>query len=212
MIHVMALRDDQTALTRRRIIDAVAGMLLDENPAALSVPAVAERAGVSVRTVYRHFADKAALVRSVAEVDDPARTLPLPAPDGSDLCAYLRRAWSDEVQLPHLRAQLRTPAGQQVRAERRRSQRPFVDLVLDAWSIELDDHSARRLIDLLQLLTGNAALVELTEVLGESIDEAAATATWAVEALLVHARRTTQVPGADDTYPLDPSRHEGGSP
>lgn len=206
----MTLRDEQIALTRRRIVDAVAAMLVDEDPAALSVPAVAGRAGVSVRTVYRHFADKAALVRSVAEVDDPARVLPLPAPDGSDLCVYLRQAWSDEVQRPHLRAQLQTPAGQQVRAERRRSQRPFIDLVLDAWAIELDDDSARRLVDLLQLLTGSAALVELTEVLDESVDEAAATAVWAVEALLVHARRTGWVPGVDDQYPLDPSAHEGG--
>lgn len=198
------------ALTRQRIVDAVAAMLVDGDPAALSVPAVAAQAGVSVRTVYRHFADKAALVRSVAEVDDPARVLPLPAPDGSDLCVYLRRAWSDEVQRPHLRAQLQTPAGQQVRAERRRSQRPFVDLVLDAWSIELDGDSTRRLVDLLQLLTGSAAMVELTEVLGESVDEAASTATWAVEALLVHARRTGGVPGAHDTYPLDPSPSEGG--
>lgn len=209
MIHVVTLRDDQTTLTRRRIVDAVASMLVDEDPAALSVPAVARRAGVSIRTVYRHFPDKAALVRSVAEVDDPARVLPLPAPDGSDLCAYLRQAWSDEVQRPHLRAQLQTPAGQRVRAERRRSQRPFVDLVLDAWSIELDGDSTRRLVDLLQLLTGSAALVELTEVLGESVDEAAATATWAVEALLVHARRTGRVPGADEDYPLDPGSHEG---
>jgi AcrR family transcriptional regulator len=209
MIHVMSLREDQVALTRRRIVDAVAEMLVEEDPAALSVPAVASRAGVSVRTVYRHFEDKAALVQAVAEIDDPARVLPLPAPNGSDLCSYLRRAWSDDVQLPHLRAQLQTPAGQQVRAERRRSQRPFIDLVLAAWSVEMDDDSARRLIDLLQLLTGNAALVELTEVLGEAIDEAAATATWAVEALLVHARRTGRVPGGGDSYPLDPSSQEG---
>lgn len=209
MIHVMSLRDDQIALTRRRIVDAVARLLVEADPSALSIPVVAKRAGVSVRTVYRHFEDKAALVRSVAEVDDPATRLPLPAADGSDLCAYLRVAWSDEIQLPHLRAQLRTVAGQRVRAERRRSQRPYLDIVLDAWSIELDDDSRRRLIDLVQLMTGSAALVELTEVLGESSDEAAATATWAVEALMLHARRAGGIPGAADEYPLDPRADEG---
>lgn len=209
MIRVMSLRDDQIALTRRRIVDAVAQLLVEADPSALSIPVVAKRAGVSVRTVYRHFEDKAALVRSVAEVDDPATRLPLPAADGSDLCAYLRVAWSDEIQLPHLRAQLRTVAGQRVRAERRRSQRPYLDIVLDAWSIELDDDSRRRLIDLVQLMTGSAALVELTEVLGESSDEAAATATWAVEALMLHARRAGGIPGAADEYPLDPRADEG---
>lgn len=202
----MSLREAQLAVTRQRIVDAVAELLVEGDPAALSIPVVARRAGVSVRTVYRHFEDKAALVRSVAEVDDPALQLPLPDPDGSDLCVYLRRVWSDEIQAPHLRAQLRTAAGQEVRAARRRSQRPFVDLVLAAWSIELDPDSRRRLIDLLQLMTGGAALVELTEVLGESTDEAAATATWAVEALLLHARRSERIPGGDDDHPLDPGR------
>jgi AcrR family transcriptional regulator len=209
MIHVMNLRAEQLTATRDRIVDAVAALLVDEDPAALSVPHVARRAGVSVRTVYRHFPDKAALLRSVAEVDDPARTLPLPAVDGSDLCTYLRTAWSDDVQRPHLRAQLRTTEGQQVRATRRRAQRPFVDAVLEAWSIDVDDASRRRLIDLLQLLTGSAALVELTEVLGESTDEAAATATWAAEAVLLHARRTGRLPGADDDHRLDPTGRHG---
>ena len=200
----MSLREEQVALTRRRIIDAVAELLLEADPSALSVPVVAERAGVSIRTVYRHFEDKAALVESVAEIDDPALSLPLPALDGSDLCSYLRRAWSDEVQRPHLRAQLKTDAGQQVRAQRRKSQRPLLDAVMAAWSVRLPDESQRRLIDLVQLMTGSAALVELTEVLGESTDEAAASATWAVEALLLHARRTGGIPGPRDEYPLDP--------
>ncbi len=208
----MSLRDEQVALTRRRIVHAVAELLVEGDSSALSMPVVAERAGVSLRTVYRHFDDTAALVRSVAEVDDPATRLPLPAPDGSDLCAYLRVAWSEEIQLPHLRAQLRTVAGQQVRAQRRKSQRPYLDLVLDAWSVGLDAESKKRLIDLVQLMTGSAALVELTEVLGESTEEAAATATWAVEALMLHARRTGSIPGADDEYPLDPGTEYGGEP
>lgn len=204
MIHVMSLREEHVALTRRRIVDAVAELLAAADPVALSVPEVAKHAGVSIRTVYRHFEDKAALIRSVAEVDDPAIRLPLPSPDGSDLCAYLRLAWSDDVQRPHLRAQLTTSAGQQVRAERRRSQRPYLGAVFEAWSVEMDDASKQRLVDLVQLMTGSAALVELTDVLGESIEEAAAAATWAVEALMLHARRTGFVPGADDEYPLDP--------
>ena len=212
IVRVVSLREEQVALTRRRIVHAVAELLVEGDSSALSMPAVARRAGVSLRTVYRHFGDTGALVRAVAEVDDPATRLPLPAPDGSDLCAYLRVAWSDEIQLPHLRAQLRTVAGQQVRAERRRSQRPYIDLVLDAWSVDLDPDSVRRLVDLIQLMTGSAALVELTEVLGESTAEAAATATWAVEALMFHARRTGTIPGAGDEYALDPGIDQGGGP
>lgn len=206
MIRAMNLRDEQRDTTRRRIVDAVARLLADAHPAALSVPQVASTAGVSVRTVYRYFPNKEQLVRSVADLDDPVRTVGVPRADGRDLPAYLRRAWSDEVQRPRLRAQLRTADGQRVRSARRASQRAFAERAVEVWDIDLDAGSRRRLVDVLLLLTGAAALVELTDVLGETTDEAAASAAWAAEAVLVHARRTGRVPGADDAYELDPSR------
>ncbi len=205
MIHAMSLRDERRDDTRRRIVDAVAALLVDESPAALSVPEVARRSGVSVRTIYRYFPDKERLVRSVAELGDPATVVGLPDPSGRDLADYLRRAWDDNIQRPHLRAQLRTTEGQEVRAARRRAQRPFIDQVLDAWDLDLDPTSARRLVDVLQLLTGAATLVELTDVLGESTDEAASVAAWTVQAVLEHARRTRALPGPDDDFEITPS-------
>lgn len=58
------LREAQAESTRRRILDALAEVMAD-GVEALSVPAVAERAGVSVGTVYRHFGDKAGLIRAL---------------------------------------------------------------------------------------------------------------------------------------------------
>ncbi len=58
------LRDDQAAATRDRILDAVVEVLA-EGVDTLSVPAVAERAGVSVGTIYRHFGDKAGLLKAL---------------------------------------------------------------------------------------------------------------------------------------------------
>ena len=58
------LREAQTEETRRRILDALASVMA-EGVETLSVPAVAERAGVSVGTIYRHFGDKAGLVRGL---------------------------------------------------------------------------------------------------------------------------------------------------
>src|SRR6056297_3178985 len=56
-----ALRDAQVEATRTRILDAVVEVLA-EGVETLSIPAVADRADVSVGIVYRHFRDKEALL------------------------------------------------------------------------------------------------------------------------------------------------------
>ena len=62
-----ALRAEQTNLTRRRIIEAVAQVAANAHPTAFSVPAVAAAAGVSVRTVYRYFPTKEDLLDGLSE-------------------------------------------------------------------------------------------------------------------------------------------------
>lgn len=51
----------QRARTRERIIEATAELHEEVGPAATTISAVAERAGVQRLTVYRHFPDEAAL-------------------------------------------------------------------------------------------------------------------------------------------------------
>jgi len=48
--------------TRRRILDAVVELHEEVGPAATTITAIAERAGVQRLTVYRHFPDERALV------------------------------------------------------------------------------------------------------------------------------------------------------
>lgn len=48
---------------RRRILDAVVGLHEEVGPAATTVSAIAERAGVQRLTVYRHFPDERALIQ-----------------------------------------------------------------------------------------------------------------------------------------------------
>ena len=73
-------RREHAELTRRKIIDALVDLLVEERPATISIPAVARRANVSVRTVYHHFPTKEALFdalpdatryRGTGEVIDP---------------------------------------------------------------------------------------------------------------------------------------------
>lgn len=59
-----SLRQDQTDATRTRILDALV-RTMGKGVAGLSVPAVAQEAGVSVPTVYRYFRTKAELVAAL---------------------------------------------------------------------------------------------------------------------------------------------------
>ncbi len=59
------LRAEQADATRRKILDALV-RTMGRGVAALSIPAVAREAAVSVPTVYRHFHSKAALVAALS--------------------------------------------------------------------------------------------------------------------------------------------------
>ncbi len=59
------LRTEQAERTRERILEALVEQLGEGNE-DFSIPRVAERAGVSVRTVYHHFPNRDAQIEAVA--------------------------------------------------------------------------------------------------------------------------------------------------
>lgn len=60
-------RESARASTRQAILRAASELLLAEGYGALSLRRVAERAGYTATTIYRHFHDKDALVYAVSE-------------------------------------------------------------------------------------------------------------------------------------------------
>jgi AcrR family transcriptional regulator len=63
----MKLREQQLALTRTTILDALATEIAENGLVDLSIQAVADRAGVTHRTVYNHFPTREALNDAFAE-------------------------------------------------------------------------------------------------------------------------------------------------
>lgn len=71
-----AHRQHQAGRTRWTILQEAQQLFLELGFSATTMPLVAERAGVSVQTVYKHFANKAGLVKAVFDTamsgdDDP---------------------------------------------------------------------------------------------------------------------------------------------
>ena len=57
-------RAEQQAETRQRIVEAMVALHREVGPARTTISAIAERAGVERLTVYRHFADEAAMFQA----------------------------------------------------------------------------------------------------------------------------------------------------
>lgn len=72
------------ARTRARIMEALVEVLSTDGISGFSVQAVADRANVSHRTVYRHYPSREALLEGLTEhLEDPMRARGLPEVPGS---------------------------------------------------------------------------------------------------------------------------------
>jgi AcrR family transcriptional regulator len=182
------LRDEHVAATRQRIVDAVIALMTEEHPAALSVPAVARRAGVSVATVYRHFPNKEQLLDAVAFIGtDVVRPGPI---DSLDDLEEFTTANNHHVQpyLPMIRAQFATEVGQDVRRRRLAPRVEAARALLAKEGIEVDAPEGERLVRLALTLLSSITLIELTSNHGLGVDEASREMTWAVQSLVAVTR------------------------
>jgi AcrR family transcriptional regulator len=184
------LRAEQAEETRARILDATTP-LMARGIASLSIPAVAREAGVSVPTVYRHFATKQQLIEAIyphvmrrAAINQPA-----PPRSISELRDFVR--WY-LVHLDSLDDQARAVMASGASDEVRRATMPnrvavFRELA-DSVEPKLADGDRDRLARLLVVLTQSASLRMWHDHLGLSIDEVAEEIDWLVKAAIAAAQ------------------------
>jgi AcrR family transcriptional regulator len=65
--YTSAIREQAKSETRERILEAVVRVILEQGIHAFSVQNVAERSGISHRTVYRHFGSREGLLEGLSE-------------------------------------------------------------------------------------------------------------------------------------------------
>jgi AcrR family transcriptional regulator len=186
------LQADHALATRHRIVMACVDLLVTENPAALSMPAVAERAGVSVRTVYRYFPTKEDLVTAASEqTAEPTRAILGQPVELDNFREVLTASWHVLTENRSLLiAAQRTPEGVAARRGRAKARRRELATAIQRAGIELDAAREQKLVDLIALVTGSMAMFELTDMLDHELDEAVEMSAWAVDALIAHVRRT----------------------
>jgi AcrR family transcriptional regulator len=182
-----SLRDAHKEATRTRIVRAVADLVAEAHPAAVSVPAVAKRAGVGVATVYRYFPTKEALLDASAMVlgDDAAlRSLdayPQTFEEAMDLLPDQFAAIAR--QLPLARNQLASPLGRQLRQVRWQAKQAALARAMDGSGIDPSSPGGERLAAIVDVLTSSTAVLELHDKAGIPIDAATDHVRWALDVL-----------------------------
>ena len=187
MLALVALRDEQRELTRRKVLSAVLDLVADGSLDELSVPAVARKSGVSLATIYRYFPTKDALIAAAAS--EPERTA-LHAEPATDYAEYLRSMWHEfSKNMPLLRHQATSAAGREMREARLDRSKKLLSHTLKGAGIDPKSAEGERLISVLLLVSGSLALVELHDRQGLDVDTAVDTSLWAANALMEATKR-----------------------
>lgn len=184
---VEPLREGHKRATRERIVRAVSELVAEAHPAAISVPAVAARAGVGVATIYRYFPTKEALLdASVLVMGSEASITSLAQLPTSfdELARMLPAAFADLADhLPLARNQLASPLGRELRRRRWEAKKVAVDAALSGSGIDPTSAGGQRFGAITDVLTSSTALLELHDKAGISVEDAAAYVLWALSVL-----------------------------
>lgn len=206
-----SLRERQRSLTRNAILDALSETIVDQGLHDFSVQDVADRAGVSHRTVYRHFPNRNALLDGLAEKLDALfgeRDVPVLPDSAEEIAEGVRTAFDlfDEHRGVVRAVAIESLAAGAQPGSRRTRDRVFREKVEEA-ARGLPDAEARRASAVVRYLANSLAWVALTEQLGLGKDEAIRGVQWAVETLLADLRRR-----APEAAPHSTSPDGGGDP
>lgn len=180
------LRDAQAEGTRTRILDALVEVLAD-GVDTLSIPTVAERAGVSVGTIYRHFGDKAGLLNAL-----PAHagkrtgfvidSIPESLDELDDVVHQVFQLFEATDDL--LRAAFATQAGREARVQGSAGRLQLITDVLHRIDPALEPDQLEHLAKLSLILTTSEAYQQWKDRLGMSPREAANEVMWAIKTVI----------------------------
>lgn len=177
------LREDQMEQTRERILETLEKMLADETATEVSVAAVAERAKISVRTAYRYFPTKEALLDEFnVWMRKRFGSPPVPASmeELEDNAAALIRYFETNSQM--IRAS-RSMSAREVRKRRKLDQVNAMTKLTAAVVQRLDDREIKLRAAMIHQLLGSDGWLNLRENWGLTQDECIEAVQWGLRTL-----------------------------
>jgi AcrR family transcriptional regulator len=186
---VKPLRERQAEQVRDAIVDAAVGLLESGHGDQVTVPQVAEAAGVSLRTVYRYFPTREDVLAAAGQRARERMGLRVEVRDVEDIVTSW---WENSARVaaqPALgRALLETAAGREARAGQRGPRVAAIAAAFAEIGDQLPARDARRMQAVITYLCGSGAFLAISDESGLSLDEARAAVRWALTTLLDAAR------------------------
>lgn len=198
------LRERQREETRRLIVEAVAGLVADGELHTFSVQDVADRAGVSYASVYRHFPTRESLLEGTYEWASevmaaeaslsPDRLEDLPDWIGQSLPRFEEHREVSQALLVLMGALNLQPAS-------RRSRDDVVGALVRADAPGLPARRTRQVAAILRFLAGSHAWATLRQRFGLDAEETAEALRWALDVLVRDVRCGAAGAGAGRDVP-----------
>jgi AcrR family transcriptional regulator len=182
--------------TRMSILKALVDLIVEEGPGTISIPQVAARADVSVRTVYHYFPSKEALFDGLtssmsALVATPDGDVQSASHSPGELAAAMPAVYRYlEANARMFRALSVSELGARIASSRHAGRVGRIDAALAPIRDRLDDDEYRRLRGVVGLIASFDGYDALTGIWGLTRDEAADAASWALRTLTDRARRS----------------------
>jgi len=139
-----SLADRRNELTRRSILDTAVDLLVTEGVSSLTMRAVAKRANMSERTVFRYFATRDEFLDAVTAAARERMALPPPPRSVEELRALPRRLYEAfEAQQPLVIAGLHSEISDRMREAAARTRWAAVRELIDAHAPHHSPHDRK---------------------------------------------------------------------
>lgn len=189
------LRQKQAEATRDLILQSMADLMEELGPDGISNRQIAERAGVTEITIYRHFSSREDLLSALWNRRNAKEGVVGGFPSSLDeIGDRLAPLFASFDQTPaHIQATLTTPEGRALRAARDEDRRAaFLQAVGEVQG--LSEEEKRAAASVLQFLYSGYAWLSMREQWGMTGEDAAEAAAWAARTLIADLKNTDRVP------------------
>jgi AcrR family transcriptional regulator len=191
-----SLRQRHADLTRELILRTVAEMLEEGTASDLSVPEVARRSGVSLRTVYRHFPTREELLAAAGEwigVNILRAKIPEAIAEVPQVYAENAALWDEHPNL--VEAMALTRGANSARSIRRQERLEKLREALREVTDGLPEAEARQAFAVFAYLNNMLAWVTMREDAGLDGKQVGAAVAWAMRVLIDDLRRRQRAAG-----------------
>jgi AcrR family transcriptional regulator len=207
--YVSPLRERQMEETRRQILEAALGLIQESPEDSFSHERVAARAGIALRTVFRHFPSRAELLDAVWEESDRRLELSEYPASEADLLASLEGVYGRmDENAALIRGLLNSNAGREMRRRDNDRRLQGVNQALADATRHLPPDRQRLVVAVFQALFSARTWEMMCDRAHLGKGETAKAVHWAMETLLEALHREAAGNRAENSSSPNPKRQK----